>query len=161
MVRQKKIDIDIVTTTKIQATIDGKKRTIRLWRLPIPIPAIIRKHLRSYFKDAKNEALCETRTPEEWVKFIGSFKMSLEMRAWVTSVIWFHYGGDDDSELYMYCKSFGVLGNTTGGRGKKELLAQLDEMGISKVANDLAADREKRRNLKLSKILNWFKKGDY
>ena len=156
----KKVDIDIVTTTKIQATIDGKKRIVRLWRLPIPVPAIIKKHLRSYFKDAKNEALCDTRTPEEWVKFIGSFKMSPDMRAWVTSVIWFHYGGGGDCELYKYYKSFGVLGNTTGIRYKKELLAQLDEMGISKVANDLAAEREKKRNLKLSKILKWYRGGN-
>ncbi|KKL52109.1 hypothetical protein LCGC14_2288750, partial [marine sediment metagenome] len=42
---KQKIEVDIVTTTKIQAIISGKKRTLRMWRLPIPVPIIMRKHL--------------------------------------------------------------------------------------------------------------------
>lgn len=154
MVRQ--VKIDIVTTTKIQATVDGKKRIIRMWRLPIPVPAIIKEHLKTYFKDAKNEALCETRTPVEWVEHIQSFAMSMDLRAWVTSVIWFHYGGSGNHELFEYYKSFEALGKVTSGRDRKELLEQLEKMGISKVVNNLAADREKRRDSKLKKIVGFY-----
>ena len=104
-----KIVIDIVTTTKIQATIKGKKRTLRMWRLPIHVPVIFTKHLRSYLKDAKNEAICDLRTPEEWVEYIKSFTMTTEMRAWVTSVIWWHFGTGCDNALYVYYKSPGFM----------------------------------------------------
>lgn len=157
MARQKKIEIEIVTTTKIQATIDGKKRTLRMWRLPVYIPMRFRKHLETYFNDAKNETLCEARTSDEWVDYIKSFDMSLDIRAWVTSVIWWHYGGEGTTSLYCYHRSFKDILQAPQ-RPKKVLLAQLNKMGISKVANDLAADREKRRDSKLKKILKLYTK---
>ncbi len=157
MARQKKIEFEIVTTTKIQATIDGKKRTLRMWRLPVFVPISFKNHLKTYFKDAKNEVLCETRTSDEWVDYIKSFKMPHDLRAWVTDVIWWHYGGEGTNSLFQYHRSLKFSGSH---RDKKELLDQLDKMGVSKVANDLAADREKRRDTKLKKILNLFGKSE-
>jgi hypothetical protein len=158
MAKQKKIEFNLVTTTKIQVTVDGKKRTVRMWRLPIHIPAIIEKHLLTYLKDAKNEILCELRIDSEWVDYIKSFDMPLGMRAWVTSVIWWHYGNSKDDLLYEYYRSFDGLNDVRTIR-KQKLLEQLDLMGISKVANGLAQDRESRRNHKLTKLLELYKKG--
>ncbi len=155
----KKVTLEIITTTKIQATINGKKRTMRLWRLPIPTPNIFVKHLKTYFKDTENEAICESRTPKKWVDFIKSFNMSLGMRAWVTSVIWWHYGKGNSDILYDYYKSFDGLNGWNNGN-KQKLLKQLDLMGISKVANELAAERENRREVKLKKIIGYYLQGE-
>ena len=155
----KKIIIDIVTTTKIQATIDGKKRTMRLWRLPIPIPNIFAKHLRTYVEDVRNEAICESRTPQEWIDFIKSFPMSTELRGWVTSVIWWHYGKGNSDILYDYYRSFDGLNGWNNGN-KQKLLKQLELMRISKTANELALERDKRREVKLSKIIGYYLHGE-
>ncbi len=156
MAKQEK---EIVTTTKIQATIKGKKRTLRMWRLPIPIPVIIRKHLKTYFDDSVNETLCNLRTPEEWVEYIKSFVMSsYSLRGWVTSVIWWHYGSGGDDVFYEYYRLFDGLNQKQGD--KRKLQEQLDKMKIGRVANELAAEREARRNVKLNKILTMYRKGD-
>ncbi len=154
MVRQK-VDLKIVTTTKIQATVSDKKHIKRMWRLPVIVPAILKKHLESYLKDAKNEVLCATRTSSEWVDYIKSSRMSTEMRAWVTSVIWWHYGGKTDV-LYKYYRSFDDIKPLISKR--KLFQEQLDKMGISKVANESAAQREKTRELKLKKLLTWYER---
>ncbi len=156
MARQKKIVIDVVTTTKIQAIVDGKKRTIRMWRLPLHIPSLFANHIKTYIKDAKNEALCESRSSEEWIEFIKSFSMSTPLRAWVTSVIWWHFGGGNDDILYDYYKSFKHIKLP---KDKKKLFNELERMGISKVANGVAADREKERNSKLKKIIDYYLRG--
>ncbi len=155
MARQEK---EIVTTTKIQAVIKGKKRTLRMWRLPIPIPVIMSKHLMTYFDDAVNETLCSLRTPEGWVKYIKSFKMPRSLRGWVTAVIWWHYGEGGHCLLYDYYRSFDGMNHTLGD--KLKLHEQLDKMGIGRVANELAAEREARRNVKLNKILKMYEKGE-
>ncbi len=149
---------EIVTTTKIQTFIKGKKRTLRMWRLPVPVPVIIRKHLKTYFKDSKNETLCNLRTPQEWIDYIESFKMSLSLKAAVTSIIWWHYGGGGNDVFYEYYRNFDGLNQRQGD--KQVLHEQLDKMGIGRVANDLAAEREARRNVKLDKILKMYKKGE-
>ncbi len=154
-----KIVIDIVTTTKIQATIKGKKRTLRMWRLPIHVPIIFSKHIKTYLKDAKNEALCDLRTPEEWVDFIRSTSMTPEMRGWVTSVIWWHFGsGGGNDALYDYHKSFGDINQHKFN--VDEMVKQLDKMGISKVCNKIAAEREKKRDSKLEMIIGFYLKGE-
>ena len=158
MVKQK-IEVDIVTTTKIQAIINGKKRTLRMWRLPIPVPIIMRKHLKTYINDAKNDLICNMRTPQEWIDYIKSFSMKIGLRGWVTSVLWFHYGSGSDDMFYDYYRSFDGL-NEYINSDKQVLWKQLDKMGISKVANGLALEREIRRNLKLDKILKLYTKGN-
>ena len=158
MVKQK-IEVDIVTTTKIQAIINGKKRTLRMWRLPIPVPIIMRKHLKTYINDAKNDLICSLRTPQEWIDYIKSFSMKIGLRGWVTSTLWFHYGSGSDDVFYDYYRSFDGVNEYING-DKQGLWEQFDKMGISKVANGLALDREIRRNLKLDKILKLYTKGE-
>ncbi len=145
--------IEIETTTKIVATIGGKKRTLRRFKVPVIIPADIETHIKSYFPDVTNEALCEERTPYAWVDFIQNIPdISRGQRGWIASIIWYAFGGEGDTELHEYYKTF--ENETEQFHGSiDEIIAILDKHGVSKKTNYLAADREKIRDAKLKELI--------
>ena len=147
------MSIEIITSTKIVSIENGKRRTMRRFNVPVIIPADIEHHIASYIPDVKNEVRCITRTPENWVQFIKNIpNITRGQRGWITSIIWYAFGGESDNVLYDYNRSF--ENETEQWTGKvDDIIRILDDHGVSKKTNHLAADREKIRDAKLKELI--------
>lgn len=145
--------IEIETSTKIVSVVNGKKRTLRRFNVPVIIPADIETHIKSYFPDVANEVLCEERSPEAWVFFIDSIPdISRGQRGWITSIIWYAFGGEGNTALHDYYKTFENETEQFSG-SIDDIIALLDKHGVSKKTNYLAADREKIRDAKMLELI--------
>ena len=147
------MSIEIVTSTKIVSILNGKRRTMRRFTVPVVIPADIEHHIRTYIPDVRNEVRCIDRTPENWVQFIKNIPdISRGQRGWIASIIWYSFGGESDNSLHKYYKSFS--NETEAWTGKvDDIMRLLDKHGISKKTNPYAAEREKIRDAKLQELI--------
>ncbi len=145
--------LEIQTTTKIVSIVNGKKRTLRRFNVPVVIPADIEHHIKSYFPDVANEILAIERTPEQWVEFINNIpNISRGQRGWIASIIWYGFGGEGDTELYKYYKSFDNETEQYSGC-LDTVLKILDKHGVPKKVCNLAADRERYREYKMKELI--------
>ncbi len=145
--------LEIVTSTKIVSVVNGKRRTMRRFNVPVIIPADIEHHIKSYFPDVANEVTCELRTPENWVQFIKNIpEINRGQQGWIASIIWYAFGGESNNALHKYYKSFDNETEMWTG-GIDGIIALLDKHGISKKTNSFARDREKIRDHKLGELI--------
>ncbi len=145
--------IEIETTTKIVTTIGGKKRTLRRFKVPVIIPADIETHIKSYFPDVANEAMCEERTPYAWVDFIQNIPdITRGQRGWIASIIWYAFGGEGDTSFHEYYKTFDNETEQYHG-SLDDIIKILDKHGVSKKTNYIARDREAVRDHKLLELI--------
>ncbi len=145
--------LEIQTTTKIVSVVNGKKRTLRRFNVPVVIPADIEHHIKSYFPDVANEVICEERSYEAWVLYIDSIPdVTRGQRGWIASIIWYAFGGEANNALHTYYKSFENEVEQYVGQ-IDDIIALLDKHGISKKTNYLAADREKLRDAKMKELI--------
>ncbi len=145
--------VKIETTTKIVSVVNGKKRTLRRFNVPVIIPADIEAHIKSYFSDVEKEITCEERSPEAWVLYIDAIpNITRGQRGWIASIIWYAFGGEANTALHDYYKSFDNEVEQYVGQ-IDDIIALLDKHGVSKKTNYLAADREKLRDAKMKELI--------
>ena len=144
--------LEIVTSTKIVSTVNGKRKTMRRFNVPVIIPADIEHHIKSYFLDVANEVTCELRTPENWVQFIKNIPDITEgQRGWIASIIWYSFGGESNNVLHKYYKSFSSEESWAGS--VDDIIKILDRYGVSKKTNHFAAEREKLRDFLMKELI--------
>ena len=101
-----------------------------------------------------NEVICTERTPEAWVEFIKAIPdISRGQRGWIASIIWYAFGGEGNTELHTYYKSFDNETEQYSGC-LDTVLKLLDKHGVSKKVCHLAAEREKLREYKLKMLIS-------
>ncbi len=145
------IRLKIITSVKIQAIVNGKKTTRRRFNnIGVYFPPQLRKIFLSYCNDVKAEIIAERRTPEEWVDLIERHTFSNDLRGWAASIIWFKYGGNDDTVLYKLSKSFDHRKCTAK---LSKVMAILDSMGCPRFVCDPAAIRERKRTYTFTKYM--------
>ena len=145
--------LEIVTSTKIVSVVNGKRRTMRRFNVPVIIPADIEHHIKSYFPDVENEVTCELRSPSNWVQFIKNIPdISRGQRGWIASIIWYAFGGESNNALHDYYKDFDNETEQYHG-SVDDIIKILDKHGVSKKTNHIAADREKIRDFKMKELI--------
>lgn len=145
------IKLKIVNTVKIQAVIAGKKSTRRRFNVNVTLPIGLYNIVKSYFLDVMDEIYAERRSPRDWVDLIKAHTSSKQLRGWAASIIWFKYGGNEDSVLYRLSKQYD---HRSCKLKIKQVMILLERMGCPRFINDYAVDREKER---IRKIKNYFR----
>ncbi len=172
----KKIEIEIVSTIKIQSIENGKRVTRRRFNttlmkhLNINLSKEIQFVLNAYVDDVRKEVLAEQRTAEEWACLIKKHTRSKQLRGWAANIIWWNYSDfppaidlsagainkfvpREENVLYKLSKTF----NPEECPYKvKQVMLLLERMGCPKKINNYAKIREKKRT---NAIKNCFRFG--
>ncbi len=134
---KEKIELEIIPLVKIQAKINGKKSTRRRIKFHFnQLPEDLRRFFISYLGDIKEEINAELRTPKEWVTLIKKSTRVLQLRGWAASIIWWEYGGNEDSVLYDLSKTFDAHENRNTA---KQVTDVLERMNCPRIIRNLAS----------------------
>ncbi len=145
----KNVELNIVSTIKIQTVMNGKKTTRRRFNFNVELPSELEDVIFSHVTDVWNEVKAELRTPDEWVLLLNRFTNSNTLRSWAASIIWFKYGGNSNNRLYKLTKEYEPNEHTF-----KEVTALLERMGCPRFICEASAVREKDRRKAIDKYRN-------
>ncbi len=145
----KNVELKIVSTIKIQTIEGGKKTTRRRFNFDVELPSELEDIICSHVSDVWNEVKAEQRTPDDWVLLLNKHTNSNSLRCWAASIIWFKYGGNDDTVLYRLTKKYVAHKHKVS-----EVAALLERMGCPRFICDASASREKERRKLINKYRN-------